>query len=282
MNLSRAKWRLIISPPAGGVWNMAVDEAILLHIHQFHTRPTLRLYAWSPPCLSLGYAQPANDIDFSRLATSGWHIVRRPTGGRAILHTDELTYSVIASADEPRLSGSVLESYQRLSRALLASLKLLGVDATSEDKANTDGNQSGENGVNPPNPVCFEVPSHYEITAGGQKLVGSAQARKKEGILQHGSIPLYGDLTRIVQVLRFESEIERQKAANRLLHRATTLKNILGNKLSWDEVVSAFVEGFKNSLNLEFVESSLTIEEIEQVDRLIKDKYANDNWTYRV
>ncbi len=107
---------------------MAVDEAILEHIGRGQALPTLRLYAWEPACLSLGYAQPYADVDEARIKERGWEVVRRPTGGRAILHTDELTYSVTAPADEPRLAGSVLESYNRLAVALLQAVQVVGFD----------------------------------------------------------------------------------------------------------------------------------------------------------
>src|SRR5512144_1550384 len=120
-------WRLLITPPTRGAWNMAADEAILEHIGRGESLPTLRLYAWDPACLSLGQAQPIADVDSARLQARGWEVVRRLTGGRAILHTDELTYSVIGSAAEPVLAGSVLESYNRLAQALLFAVKDLGL-----------------------------------------------------------------------------------------------------------------------------------------------------------
>ena len=95
-------WRLLITPPTHGPWNMAVDESILETMGSSRSLPTLRLYAWKPACLSLGYAQPLTDVDIPRLQARGWEMVRRPTGGRAVLHTDELTYSVIAPLGEPR------------------------------------------------------------------------------------------------------------------------------------------------------------------------------------
>src|SRR6185503_17032916 len=175
-------WRLLLTRPARGAWNMALDQAILEHIGRGQSLPTLRLYAWEPACLSLGHAQPFADVDVNRLKARGWEVVRRATGGRAILHTDELTYSVIAPNEEPRVAGSVPESYNRLAQALLLAVKNLELPVESkEGKAN--GNST-------PNPVCFEVPSAYEITVDGKKLIGSAQARKKEGVLQHGSLPL--------------------------------------------------------------------------------------------
>ncbi len=115
--------------------------------------PTLRLYAWDPPCLSLGHAQPFADVDTKRLQQHGWEVVRRATGGRAILHTDELTYSVIAPNNEPRVEGSVLESYNRLAQALLLAVKSLEVPV--------EMNEEKVDSVASLNPVCFEVPSTY-------------------------------------------------------------------------------------------------------------------------
>src|SRR3990172_5523606 len=177
-------WRLFYTPPSNGAWNMAVDESILEHIHRGESRPTLRLYAWNPPCLSLGHAQPFADVDMARLKANGWEVVRRVTGGRAILHTDELTYSVAGSAEEPILAGGVLESYNRLAQALLLAVKNLELSVEMKEATQRNGLDN--------NPGCFEVPSSYEITVGGKKLIGSAQARKKEGVLQHGSLPLTG------------------------------------------------------------------------------------------
>ena len=120
---------------------MAVDAAILTAAGRGDVPPTLRLYAWDPPCLSLGYAQPVLDVDLDRLAAKGWDLVRRPTGGRAILHTDELTYAVIGPLDEPRLAGSILESYKRLAAGLLRGLQILAVPA--ESQAHPGGDPGG-------------------------------------------------------------------------------------------------------------------------------------------
>jgi len=255
---------------------MAVDEAILEAVASGASPTTLRLYAWAPPCLSLGYAQSINDADRQRLAARGWHLVRRPTGGRAILHTDELTYSVIGSQDEPRLSGSVLESYQRLSQALLLALHALGIPAQAEP--NPEG--AGENRL--PAAVCFEVPSNYEITVHGRKIIGSAQARRKGVVLQHGSFPLYGDLRRITQVLTFADENTRAQAAERLKSRATTAQEFLASPPTWEQAAQAFCLAFAQALNLELMPGTLSAEELELARRLEVEKYANPSWTERV
>jgi lipoate-protein ligase A len=266
-----SKWRLVRTPPARGAWNMAVDEALLEHIDSGASLPTLRLYAWDPPCLSLGRGQPFTDVDLARLEARGWDVVRRPTGGRAILHTDELTYSVTAPSDEPRVLGSVLESYSRLARALSCALLDLGLPVEIERHVPGAGGST--------NPVCFEVPSSYEITVGGRKLIGSAQARRKEGVLQHGSLPLTGDLGRITQALVFTDEAEGRAAADRLLARATTVQSVLGREVTWEAAAQAFARAFESELGLELEETSLTESELARAEELVREKYAHPSWT---
>jgi len=267
MHFEKETWRLLKMPPAYGAWNMAVDESILHGIYIGESQPTLRLYSWSPPCFSLGYAQPSSDVNKEYLNTAGWQLVRRPTGGRAILHTDELTYAVITPNNEPRLAGGVLESYSRLASALLQTLILLGLPAESKE---TYLKQSRSNTQNP---VCFEVPSNYEITVNGKKLIGSAQARRKEGILQHGSLPLTGDITRILSALFYESDEKRNASASRLLSRATTVERELGHSITWEEAAIAMIQAFESVLNLELVQGDLTPFELDTANQLLKDKY---------
>jgi lipoyl(octanoyl) transferase len=260
---------------------MAVDEALLESMGSPEAIPVLRLYAWEPPCLSLGVAQPVSDVIVEDLRSRGWELVRRPTGGRAILHTDELTYSVISPQSEPRLWGSVLESYQRLSEAILEALQQLDIPARSEARPALPG------GSDPKGPVCFEVPSNYEITVDGKKLVGSAQARRKEGILQHGSLPLYGDLARITQVLVLKSkekpaEPAPGEASARLRQRATTVEQCLGQIISWESAAQAFSAAFQKVLNLQLLPDDLTHQELERAAQLVRDKYDHPSWTNRI
>ena len=253
---------------------MAVDESVLEHIHRGESKPTLRLYSWNPPCLSLGHAQSFKDVDVERLHAQGWEVVRRVTGGRAILHTDELTYSVTGSAEEPVLAGGVLESYNRLAQALLHAVQSLSVPV--EMKEHADGHHQQNL-----NPVCFEVPSTYEITVDGKKLIGSAQARKKEGVLQHGSLPLTGDLTRICDALVFADESSRQQAKERLLARATTVESVLGVAPSWENAAQAFVEAFEARLGIQFEQAELSRSEIQRTEELVREKYGHVSWTER-
>ena len=252
---------------------MAVDEAVLQAAGNNEAPATLRLYAWEPACLSLGYGQGIDEIDTGRIQSLGWELVRRPTGGQAILHVDELTYAVIGQATEPRLAGDVLESYQRLSSALLAALEILGIPALALPRPDLVGKGTSKN------PICFEVPSNYEVIVGGKKLVGSAQARKHGGVLQHGTLPLHGDLSRITQVLHFPNEAERELAAQYLLMRATTVEQVLGKKVAWNEAAQAFIQAFQRNLNIKLLPADLSDAERECAQGLVKEKYSNPGWT---
>ncbi len=267
-------WRLLYTPPSNGAWNMAVDESILEHIQRSEALPTLRLYSWNPPCLSLGHAQPFADVDVERVKANGWEVVRRLTGGRAILHTDELTYSVTGGAKEPVLAGGILESYSRLAQALMFAMLELGLPVEIKEGVT-------QNGILRHNPVCFEVPSTYEITVNGKKLIGSAQARKKEGVLQHGSLPLTGDLTRICQALVFKDEAARAIAAQRLLTRATTIESAISVETAWETAAQAFARGFESQLGINFQRGQLSQSEEKRAAELVKEKYAHPSWTER-
>jgi lipoate-protein ligase A len=259
---------------------MAVDEAILLAIAEGAAPPTLRFFGWVPPCLSLGYAQPAAEVDHARLERLGYGLVRRPTGGRAILHAGELTYSVIAPMTEPRVFGGVVESYQQLSAGLMRGLRHLGLAARA-DKEYAPAQAGAAKG-----PVCFETPSNYEITVGlgdrPRKLLGSAQVRKRGVVLQHGTLPLTGDIARICGVLVFPTEAERDAAQVRVRQRAATLAEALGRDVSWDEAAQAMTHGFAEALNLILEVSPLTERETALAQQLRAEKYAMPTWNERI
>lgn len=268
-------WRLIISPPASGAENMALDEAILESVCNGNSPPTLRLYAWDPPCLSIGYAQPIEDVDQQRLQTLGWDLVRRPTGGRAILHTDELTYAIIAPERHPDLTGGVLRSYKKLSAGFAASLKQLGLDVTVQPDLKVPEERRTD-------PVCFQIPSAYEITVENKKLIGSAQVRRRGGVLQHGTIPLRGDITRICQALQYETQIDREKAMQHVREQAATVEELLSKPVDWLEAAHAFKEGFMLSLGWTFFEGDLEETEIQMCHSLKVSRYRTKEWTARI
>ncbi len=256
---------------------MGRDEAILRAVGAGQQPPTLRLYGWRPPCLSLGYGQRADDVDFERASALGWDVVRRPTGGRAILHSEELTYSVTLPADHPIAAGSVVESYRRISTALLNALTRLGAQAAADQQAST---------VQAAGAVCFETPSHYELTVSGRKLIGSAQVRRFGGVLQHGSLPLTGDIARICDGLAFESEAEREAARARVRQRAATLADVLANTAGdtaelWQRAAAGFMTAFSETFMLTFEQAQLSTEEALIAAELAQSTYGSPAWTLR-
>lgn len=269
-----ATWRLLNSAENDGATNMAIDEAILEAVAAGEHPPTLRFYGWKTPCLSLGYGQECDVIDFSRCAELGWDIVRRSTGGRAILHTDELTYSLCLPESDVRVQGGILESYKRLSEALLAGLKLMGLQPSRAKPYYTDKGALG--------PACFDGPNDYEITMGQMKLLGSAQARRKGMVLQHGTLPLYGDITRIAEGLFFDLPGQRAAQKSRLHYRATTVQQSLGKRIEFDQAVSYLCQGFVERLNLHLVPDELTEKERARATEIRGEKFANEAWTKRL
>ena len=267
-------WRVIIDEPARGSWNMAVDNALLDAANEQGFTPTLRLYSWDPACLSLGHAQPLNEVDVKSVVENKWDLVRRPTGGRAILHVDELTYSITGSTDLPLLQGGILDSYQRISLALLTFLQIYGLKPISSENTSSGGNN--------PEPVCFETPSNYEITVSGKKIIGSAQARKNNAVLQHGAIPLSGDITRITKVLRYPNEETRKHAAERVLSRATTIQAESGRNISWETAVTDFITAFEMVHQITLIPGNLSADEINAARKFEEDKFGNATWTGRI
>lgn len=263
-------WRLIIqSQPQSGPRNMATDEAILRAVAARKSPPTLRIYAWHPPAMTLGRGQSFADADLATLHADGVTLLRRATGGTAVFHADELTYSVAAPDTEPRFAHDVVESYRGISAALIHALERVGL-------RHADASPHAEHRSGPRSPVCFEVPSDYEITVDKRKLVGSAQMRIRGGILQHGTLPLTGDIARVAAYLTTHPDPARVRA------HAITLHAALGREVAWKEVAQAIIVGFTQALNLTLIPGMLSSEEQTHIDQLITEKYANTQWTRRI
>lgn len=241
----REKWRLIYDPPQPGIVNMDRDMAILEEVSQGLAPPTLRFYSWSPAALSIGYFQKADNIaDISACSRLGIDIVRRPTGGRALLHHRELTYSVVVPESHPLIPRGVLPSYKFFSGAIISGLRELGVNT---------GLAPGENrgkGLLPG--ACFDSPSAYEIQVAGKKVVGSAQVRKDDTLLQHGSILLELSLDLYRQVLCDSSGRKKDYYMDELGKRAAGLTD-LGYSVTADEIYRAVSKGFSELLNVDFL-----------------------------
>ena len=265
-------FRLIYDGEHPGDVNMARDEAISRAVSAGSAMPTLRFYAWAPPAISIGQAQKYDTIDHGACARDGVGLVRRSTGGLAILHTDELTYSVALPKEHPIAEGDLMTSYRRIADAILVALARLGVqDARASRVAREDKAKTG---------VCFEAPSDYEVVGTGRdgvtrKLVGSAQWRRVDGVMQHGSLPLVGDIARITRYLLDTPSPEAVR------EHAMTLEDATGQSLSWRAAAEVWAGAFADHLGLDLTEDALSVDESSAAEALLREKYGETGWTRR-
>jgi lipoate-protein ligase A len=274
-------WRLLQHDAAPGAWNMAVDE-ILLEEAMKGAKPVLRLYSWRPYALSLGHFQQGDVVDKAACAQAGVDVVRRPTGGRAVLHANEVTYSIILPPSHPLTHVSVVASYQALSQGLLRGLALLGIQAqlarvehpptpaaASVASASDGGAQA----------ACFDAPSWYELLANGRKLVGSAQVRRGGALLQHGSVPLTLVPQDLYKLLSFSSAAVRERAQQAFANKAAGLCDITAQSLTPAHVAQALISGISQALSCIMQADQLTPKELEQAETLAQ-KHAHPQWVW--
>jgi lipoyl(octanoyl) transferase len=264
---SDAAWRLLLDPPATGGWNMAVDEVLLDGVAEGSAPPTLRFYEWAPPCLSLGYFQPFEVVDVDGCRSLGVDVVRRPTGGRAILHDRELTYSVALPLSLLGSDGGVLPSYHRLSLALERGLNRLGIPVVlAPENAAQPGPDHG--------PVCFDRPSAHEILLDGRKLIGSAQVRRATAILQHGSILIEPRIDRLLACLRLP-----HGSAEQIEDGVAGLAEV--GDFEPARIAGALADAFAEEFGATLVNSPLRPDERRAAETLAASKYQTVAWTER-
>lgn len=269
-------WRILNTGLGEPAWNMAVDEAILLGVLAGTSRPTVRFYDWAPPTVSLGYHQEADkEVDPALVRAQGWALVRRPTGGRAVLHRNEVTYAVIAPTTG-RLAGGVNESYAAISEALAAGLQKLGVAAELQR-----GSLSAASQREPANP-CFASTSRYELSVHGRKISGSAQVRREGALLQHGSILLKHDQSAMALLLPGFDDEKRVKVAAYLARKTICISQAAEREVAYDEAVAALSDGFAQAWpEAGFVIGDLQPEELARAAELVNTRYAADSWNAR-
>jgi lipoate-protein ligase A len=234
---------------------MAVDRAILVACEAGKVPPTLRLYGWGRPTLSVGYAQDlSKEIETGRCRELNIPVVRRPTGGRALLHYQEVTYSLIAPIPHPEFPSSLLGTYRKIAQALLVGLRQVGV----RDAALAPVRRHSRTGDSFRSPSCLASLNHGEIEVHGAKLVGSAQRRTNRAFLQHGSILIRCDRTLMHSLLKFSHANSRSNSFETLKQKVTTLSECLGREISFKEVAQAMLEGFRQTFQGEWVCGHLT------------------------
>lgn len=256
------RWRLIDTPPAPGAWNMAVDEALAASVAGGGA-PVLRFYRWEPACLSLGRNQPARGrYDLAALAAAGIDVVRRPTGGRAVLHRRELTYSAAAPA---ALLGAPRQAYAAINRALVAGLRRLGAAVSLQPS-------TGARAPIPSLSPCFAEPVEGEVVAAGRKLVGSAQRVLGSVLLQHGSLPLHDDQSTVAALLADPDPAAAEAPP-------ATLSEVLGREPAWEELTAALAAGWEESLGAVLTADGLAEAECAAA-RAAAERYAGPAWTW--
>lgn len=277
--MSKSTWYFINSGACRPSYNMALDEALLDWHSEGLLPPIVRFYGWTPATLSIGYFQNVKkEINMEEVKKHNLGFVRRPTGGRGVLHEHELTYSIIVSEEYPNMPATVTEAYRVLSEGLLIGFQKLGLDAyfsvpdTAEKKSDLK---------NPKSAVCFDAPSWYELVVEGKKVAGSAQTRQKGVILQHGAILLDLDEDKLVSLFNYPSEEVKARVRRGLPEKAVAINRIRKTPATIEECIEAFKSGFAEGLDVNLEPYSLTNEQTEYVKELETRRYAHDDWTYR-
>lgn len=250
-------WRFIETPPERGDLNMAIDAA--MSRGGFYELPTLRIFSWKPFCISLGYHQNAADINLAMCRAADIDVARRPTGGGAIFHAEEVTYSVTIPGGHSWYNLLPLDLYRRLSEAIAAGLRRLGAAVTfAPGELRTAGHDNGRS----LRLACFATSARNEILCGGKKMVGSAQRRFREGALQQGSILLGPQHHRLIDFLAADQS-SRTIERSRLAHHTIVLNEACGRTVRASEVIMALREGFARTCGIQFKEGHLLPEEDE-------------------
>lgn len=247
--------------------NMAIDEALLLRHLEGQAPPTLRVFRWTQPSISLGrFQQVEREINLEHCEQEGIALVRRPTGGRAVYHRDEFTYSFV-SGRAYGIPAGIVAAYAYLAQGLIAALAQLGVHAEL-----SEGRVSKQ-----PSAACFASSTQADLTSGGFKLIGSAQVWKEDALLQQGSLPMDDRSAEFYALLRFPDEDARTQALAQ--YRAmTTPLHTFAPHVTWDEIAQAFRAGFSKALQADFQPGELAYEEWELARRLAEEKYSKLSW----
>ena len=270
-------WRFIESGPCDAAYNMALDEAIAASVRNGDSPPTLRLYGWCQPSVSLGAFQKITDIDTGYCAAHDVQVVRRPTGGRGILHGEELTYS-FSARNEGLFSQGLLDAYRKISAAFSLGLQRLGLSVKMKTRRERESNLERS-------PLCFQSTSYGELTISGKKLIGSAQKRWADGFLQQGSIPYTVDHTALAAV--FTNKGQRIKGKGQEIEDAGEIipaPDFAGLKdLVHDFSPPVFKVYIKESFEILFgvslLESLPADHEVAEAHLLCVEKYRQPLWT---
>ncbi len=244
---------------------MAIDEVLSQLTVPRDQKPVLRVYGWNPFAISLGYNQNENELDLERCKQDHIDVVRRPTGGRAVFHAEELTYSIMLPKSSEFFKMDTLTVYNLISEALVEGLKLIGVRA-----------QLVKRKAAPPDSMestipCFSSAAKYEIAYQGRKLVGSAQRRYPNSILQHGSILVGTAHLKLGDYLSPKSQVKIDEFSKNLAKKTISISQILSTRINYDKIIWGIKNGFQNMYHIQFLEGQLTSQEIHEAQKLINN-----------
>lgn len=259
-------WRLLDSGPASGPWNLALDEAIFHAVRTGASPPTLRLYRWSAPALSIGYAQDRErDVDLDACRALGIAVVRRVTGGRAVLHDAEVTYSVAAPAGLPGFGDGLDQTYRMVAAGLIAGLRRLGLRAVVPSRGPREPLRAQRSAA------CFGATARHEITLAGRKLIGSAQRREAGAFLQHGSLLLESHELLLGRVLRGHASAKTAAGM-------TGLADVLPCRPAPAAVVAALADGCAAAWGVRFARGDISPAEEQAAGELEARRYRSEDW----
>ncbi len=272
------RWRFLNTGFGNAFFNMALDEVLARAVSSGDADPTIRVFGWQPPAVSFGYAQRVSrDIDAQACRRSGVDIVRRPTGGRAVLHSNELTYSVVCGENDPVIGATIQDAYRTISRCLVAGVRALGVEARFEPGRRPAPSPLAKDLAAP----CFSSTSQYEVIVDGKKLVGSAQRRFGGATLQHGSLLIGPEHKGIVDLLPENHDRLRKVFSEQLEAHTISLAEAGHPHIQFAHIARALRIAFADELDTELVEGPLQPEERQAAEDLARRRYATDEWNYR-
>ena len=250
------EWRLLLTGFNDAFTNMAIDEAILIHRSQNKVPSTVRLYGWLPPAVSIGYFQSLKEeVNLNKCKEFGIDYLRRITGGGAVFHDQEVTYSCVVPVNDPIIPSDILGSYKKICAGIVSGLTKLGIQA--------------------------EFVPLNDIIANGKKISGNAQTRKFHTILQHGTILIDTDVEKMFSLLKVPSEKLRDKMIKHVKDRVTSINAFLGRRIDFDEVCDVLSEGFREKLGVELVKGKLSESEVKLSQKIAKERYKNHKWNHK-
>jgi len=252
----KEQWRLLQTGFNTAYANMAIDRAVLVANSEGKVPPTVRFYGWVPPAISIGYFQSLTDeIDLDTCKKLGVNYVRRITGGGAVFHDKELTYSIVIPESHPEISKNIMNSYGRICGAVMKGLQHLGIES--------------------------EYVPINDIITGGRKISGNAQTRKLETVLQHGTVLMDVDVDKMFSLLKVPNEKIKDKLIADVKQRVTSIKHLLGKEVSFKEVAEAMKMGFEEEFHVELIEGKLSKEELALARKFEKECFSAKDWNHR-